>query len=83
MRANPWLALSIIEGKHDTHAAVLTEGPVEVLTTVPDPVWRITQRRNKGASLDWSAAWLRSTPLRLFSFADRDRQGLSANPTAP
>jgi Pyridoxamine 5'-phosphate oxidase len=27
VRAHPWLALSIIEGEHDTHAAVLTEGP--------------------------------------------------------
>jgi hypothetical protein len=24
IRANPWLALSIIEGEHDTHAAALT-----------------------------------------------------------
>jgi hypothetical protein len=30
-RSHPWLALSIIEGEHDTHAAVLTEGPAEVL----------------------------------------------------
>jgi hypothetical protein len=36
VRANPWLALSIIEGEHDAHAAALTEGPVEVLTTVPE-----------------------------------------------
>ena len=81
--ANPWLALSIIEGEHDTHAAVLIEGPAEVLTTVPDPVWTITQRRNNGASLDWSTVWLRLTPRRLFSFAEHDWQDLSANPTAP
>src|SRR5579864_7351951 len=56
VRANPWLAMSIIEGEHDTHAAVLTEGPAEVLATVPDPVWMITQRRNNRASLDWSTA---------------------------
>jgi hypothetical protein len=83
VRANPWLALSIIEGEHDTHAAVLTEGPAEVLTTVPDPVWTITQRRNNGASLDWSTAWLRLSPRRLFSFAEHDWQDLFANPTAP
>ena len=35
VRANPWLALSIIKGEHDTHAAMLTEGPAEVLTAVP------------------------------------------------
>jgi hypothetical protein len=83
VRANPWLALSIIEGEHDTHAAVLTEGPAEVLTTVPDPVWTITQRRNNEASLDWSTVWLRLTPRRLFSFAEHAWQDLSANPTAP
>jgi Pyridoxamine 5'-phosphate oxidase len=27
VRAHPWLALFIIEGEHDTHAAVLTRGP--------------------------------------------------------
>jgi hypothetical protein len=27
VRANPWLTLSVIEGEHDTHAAVLTERP--------------------------------------------------------
>ena len=26
VRAHPWLALSIVDGEHDTHAAVLTEG---------------------------------------------------------
>ena len=38
VRAHPWLALSILEGEHDTHAAVLTEGPAEVAATVPDDV---------------------------------------------
>jgi hypothetical protein len=70
VRAHPWLALSIIEGEHDTHAAVLTEGPAEVLTTVPDDVWSITELRNRGGSLDWATAWLRMTPQRLFSFAE-------------
>jgi hypothetical protein len=31
VRSHPWLALSILEGEHDTHAAVLTEGPAEVV----------------------------------------------------
>src|SRR5579863_4135651 len=83
VRANPWLALSIIEGEHDTHAAVLTEGPAEVLTTVPDPVGEITQRRNNGASVDWATAWLRLTPRRLFSFAEHAWPDSSANPPAP
>ena len=71
VRAHPWLALSVIEGEHDTHAAVLTEGPAEVLTTVPDDVRSITELRNRGGSLDWATAWLRMTPQRLFSFAER------------
>ena len=48
VRAHPWLALSIIEGEHDTHAAVLTEGPAEVLATVPKDVRSITELRNRG-----------------------------------
>ena len=71
VRAHPWLALSIIEGEHDTHAAVLTEGPAEVLPAVPDEVRTMTELRNRGGSLDWATAWLRMTPQRLFSFAER------------
>ena len=77
VRAHPWLALSIIEGEHDTHAAVLTEGPAEVLATVPADVWSITGLRNRGASLDWATHWLRMTPQRLFSFAEAAWQGVS------
>ena len=70
VRAYPWLALSILEGEHDTHAAVLIEGPAEVVATVPDDVCSITEKRNRGGSLDWATAWLRMTPQRLFSFAE-------------
>jgi catechol 2,3-dioxygenase-like lactoylglutathione lyase family enzyme len=70
VRARPWLALSIVEGEHDTHAAVLTEGPAQVLETVPQDVRTITELRNEGGSLDWASAWLRMTPQRLFSFAE-------------
>lgn len=70
VEANPWLALSVLEGEHDTHAAVLTEGPAEVLTTVPEDVVRTTEQRNTGGTLDWATAWLRMTPQRLFSFAE-------------
>jgi hypothetical protein len=77
VRSHPWLALSIIEGEHDTHAAVLTEGPAEVLATVPEGVWSITGLRNRGGSLDWATAWLRMTPQRLFSFAELAWQGVS------
>lgn len=68
--SHPWLALSIIEGEHDTHAAVLTEGPAEILATAPEDVRSITELRNAGGSLDWATAWLRMTPQRLFSFAE-------------
>jgi hypothetical protein len=80
VRAHPWLALSIVEGEHDTHAAVLTEGPAEVLATVPEDVWSITELRNRGGSLDWATQWLRMTPQRLFSFAESawpDASGIS------
>src|SRR5262245_39019253 len=77
VRAHPWLALSIIEGEHDTHAAVLTEGPAEVLATVPADVRSITELRNRGGSLDWATHWLRMTPQRLFSFAEIAWPGVS------
>ncbi len=70
VQANPWLALSVLEGEHDTHAAVLTEGPAEVLETVPAEVLNATITRNTGNTLTWATAWLRMTPHRLFSFAE-------------
>jgi hypothetical protein len=70
VQANPWLALSVLEGEHETHAAVLTEGPAEVLTTVPPEVRDLTEQRNNGGTLDWATAWLKMTPHRLFSFAE-------------
>jgi hypothetical protein len=71
VRAHPWLALSILEGEHDTHAAVLAEGPAEVVPTVPDAVQRATTTRNRSDGLDWATAWLRMAPERLVSFAER------------
>jgi hypothetical protein len=79
VRSHPWLALSILEGEHDTHAAVLTEGPAEVVTTVPADVQSITEVRNSGGSLDWATAWLRMTPQRLFSFAEVGWPGVSSS----
>ena len=80
VRAHPWLALSVLEGEHDTHAAVLTEGPAEVLATAPAEVRTTTERRNHGGSLAWATTWLRMTPQRLFSFAERDWQDLTHSP---
>jgi hypothetical protein len=75
VRARPWLALSILEGEHDTHAAVLTEGPAEVVATVPDELRSTTEVRNRGGTLDWATVWLRMTPQRLVSFAEVAWQG--------
>ncbi len=75
--AHPWLALSIVEGDHDEHAAVLTEGPTEVLTAAPEDVRAATEERNEGDGLEWATAWLRMTPQRLFSFAEVGWQGAS------
>ena len=70
VRCYPWLALSVLEGEHDAHAAVLAEGPAEVLETAPQEVRDITEVRNRGGNLDWATAWLRMTPERLFTFAE-------------
>ena len=70
VRAHPWLALSIVEGEHDTHAAVLTEGPAEVLATVPENVRNTAELRNRGGSVAWATTWLRMAPQRLLSFAE-------------
>lgn len=79
--AHPWLALSIMEGEHDTHAAVLTEGPAEVLTAAPAWVLETTRRRNEGGSLDWATAWLRMSPQRLFSFAEVAWESTTGRPS--
>ena len=70
------------KGEHDAHAAVLTEGPAEVLTAVPQDVRNTTEMRNAGASLDWATAWLRVTPQRLFSFAEHAWQDVSGSSSA-
>jgi general stress protein 26 len=80
VRAHPWLALSIVEGEHQTHAAVLAEGPAEVLTAAPQSVWETTRLRNQGDSLDWATAWLRMTPERLLSFAEVEWAGAPPTP---
>ena len=56
---------------------MLTEGTAEVVGTVPDDVRSITEKRNRGGSLDWATAWLRMTPQRLFSFAEVAGQGVA------
>ena len=75
VQAHPWIALSIVEGEHETHAAVLAEGPAEVLAAAPQSVWKTTLLRNQGVSLGWATAWLRMTPERLLSFAEVEWAG--------
>ena len=72
VRANPWLALSIIEGEHDTHAAMLTEGPAEVLPAIPQDVRHTTELRNAGA------AWTGQRPG-----CGSPHGGCSASPSTP
>ena len=80
VQAHPWLALSIVEGEHQTHVAVLAEGPVEVLTAAPQSIWEMTRLANQGDNLDWATAWLRMTPERLLSFAEVDWAGATPTP---
>jgi hypothetical protein len=80
VRSKPWLALSVLAGEHDTHAAVLAEGPAEVHLTVPGEVLSMTAQRNRGGDLAWATAWLRMTPQRLFSFAETGWQDRLAAP---
>jgi hypothetical protein len=75
IRAHPWLALSILEGEHDCHAAVLAEGPAEVVSAVPEAVQSATEIRNGSDGLAWATAWLRMTPERLVSFAEHAWEG--------
>lgn len=79
VRAHPWLALSVVEGEHETHAAVLAEGPAAVLTAAPEAVCTATESRNANGSLGWASAWLRLVPERLFSFAERGWRGSGAS----
>jgi hypothetical protein len=78
VRANPWLALSIIEGEHDTHAAVLTEGPAEVLTAVsagrPEHHRTAQRRRQPGLGNRLAAGHLAAAvQLRRARLAERVR----------
>ncbi len=80
VRAHPWLALSVLEGEHDTHAAVLIEGPAEVVANAPEEVRSATEARNRGGSIEWAKAWLRLDPHRLFSFAEAAWQESAQSP---
>jgi hypothetical protein len=63
VRAHPWLALTVTEGDHDEHVAVLIEGPAELLALqeAPDGF-----RARAG---DWARVWLLLRAEKVFSYA--------------
>jgi hypothetical protein len=63
VRAHPWLALTVTEGDHEEHVAVLIEGPAEL---VPPPEAPAGIRARPG---DWAQVWLLLRAERVFSYA--------------
>jgi hypothetical protein len=63
VRANPWLALTVTEGDHGEHVAVLIEGPAEVLPPEEAPA---DFRARPG---DWARAWLLLRAAKILSYA--------------
>jgi hypothetical protein len=63
VRAHPWLALTVTEGDHDAHVAVLIEGPAEVLPPQEAPA---DFRDRPG---DWAQVWLRLRAQKILSYA--------------
>jgi pyridoxine/pyridoxamine 5'-phosphate oxidase len=63
VRAHPWLALTVTEGDHDEHVAVLIEGPAEV---VPPDEAPAGFRARPG---DWARVWLLLRAEKILSYA--------------
>ena len=63
VRAHPWLALTVTEGDHGEHVAVLIEGPAEVLPPEQAPA---DFRAEPG---DWARVWLRLRAEKILSYA--------------
>jgi predicted pyridoxine 5'-phosphate oxidase superfamily flavin-nucleotide-binding protein len=64
VRAHPWLALTVTEGDHDDHVAVLIEGPAEVLPPQEAPA---EFRARPG---DWAKVWLLLRAEKVLSYAE-------------
>jgi predicted pyridoxine 5'-phosphate oxidase superfamily flavin-nucleotide-binding protein len=63
VRAHPWLALTVIEGDHDEHVAVLVEGPAAVLPPEEAP----GDFRDRPG--DWAQVWLLLRAEKVLSLA--------------
>ena len=63
VRAHPWLALTVTEGDHGEHVAVLIEGPAEVLPPQQAPA---EFRAGPG---DWAQVSLRLRAEKILSYA--------------
>lgn len=64
LAATPWAVLTVVEGDHGAHVAVIVEGPVA--TMAPDEVPADVARLVSG---DWISSWLRLDAERLLSYA--------------
>lgn len=64
VKGQPYACLTVSEGDHDEHVAVLIEGPVEVL----DPAAVPLEVREKIIG-DWVATWLVLRAERVLSYA--------------
>lgn len=63
VRAHPWLALTVTEGDHGAHVAVLIEGPARVVAPEAAP------GEFRGRPGDWAEVWLAQRAERVFSYA--------------
>jgi nitroimidazol reductase NimA-like FMN-containing flavoprotein (pyridoxamine 5'-phosphate oxidase superfamily) len=63
VRAHPWLALTVTEGDHDEHVAVLIEGPAAVLPPEEAPA----EFRDQPG--DWAQVWLLLRAEKVLSYA--------------
>jgi len=76
VRAGPYVSLALYEGEESDHAAVLMEGPAELISTQdapPDPerLWH-----TKFSHLpEWADVWIAVAPVRLFSYAAEEWAG--------
>ncbi|HEX8004580.1 MAG TPA: pyridoxamine 5'-phosphate oxidase family protein [Mycobacteriales bacterium] len=66
--ANPYAVVVVAFGVHETHVAVLAEGPVRVESSLPAAVSPLVVAK-LGSVPDWAGAWIVVSPARLLSYA--------------